>query len=154
VIEGNTHFQLPLMDVPHQSMWPFDEADMRQRVLQSVKGRTVLDIACGYGGWGIRAAKEGAANEVVMLDESVKAVRYAEANAKINDVDDKVSTLLRNDIENELEAMAASRLFFDVVILHAYPEIKKKEKVAFGQLGRELVASAEGLHKKVEAAAG
>ncbi|KAF4705148.1 hypothetical protein FOZ63_006173, partial [Perkinsus olseni] len=34
VIEGNTYFQLPLMDVPHQSMWPFDEADMRQRVLQ------------------------------------------------------------------------------------------------------------------------
>ncbi|KAF4674687.1 hypothetical protein FOL46_004216 [Perkinsus olseni] len=154
VIEGGTHFQLPLMDVPHRSMWPFDEADMRQRVLQSVKGRTVLDISCGYGGWGIRAAKEGAANEVVMLDESVKAVRYAEANAKINEVDDKVSTLLRNDIENELEAMAASRLSFDVVILHAYPEIKKRERVAFGQLGRELVASAEGLHKKVEAAAG
>lgn len=40
--------------------------------------------------------------------------------------------------------MAASRLFFDVVILHAYPEIKKRERVSFGQLGRELVASAEG----------
>lgn len=50
----------------------------------------MLDVSCGYGGWGIRAAKEGAAAEVVMLDEAVRAVRFAETNSKINEVDEKV----------------------------------------------------------------
>ncbi|KAF4669511.1 hypothetical protein FOL47_002469 [Perkinsus chesapeaki] len=154
VVEEKTKFQIPLLDVPQQSMWSFEEAQMRQRLLHSVSGRTVLDLYCGYGQWGIRAAAEGGAAEVVLLDESVKALRYAEENVKANDVTERVSTLLRNDIQTELEAMAASRLFFDVAVLHAIPDIKKRQRVAFGELGRELVASIEGLHKKVQAAIG
>lgn len=51
----------------------------------------VLDLGCGYGPIGISLAKQRPTATVHMTDIDALALRYAEANAQLNDVDAQVS---------------------------------------------------------------
>src|SRR5213076_1339465 len=58
-----------------------DQRDNRRAVARLARGRRVLDAFCYTGGFGLHAARAGAA-EVVGLDQSEPALRLARENAR------------------------------------------------------------------------
>ena len=93
-----------------------DQRENRVAAAKYVNGGRVLDAFCFSGGFGITAAKLGAASTVVGIDSSESALKMAAANAELNGVADRCQ-YRRGDVRNELEAMAEQEAVFDVVIL-------------------------------------
>lgn len=80
-------------------------ATERQRVIDQVEaGECVLDMFTGVGPYAIRAAMAGAT--VVAVDINPDAVEYCRANAKRNDVEDRV-TVIEADIADVADEYAA-----------------------------------------------
>lgn len=77
-------------------------------------GRRVLDVCCYHGGFGLVAAKHGAAS-VVGLDSSEAALDAARASAARNEINN--ITFQNGDCFDELKRMAESGETFDAVIL-------------------------------------
>ena len=74
VIEGGLKFQVPLAE-GQKTGWFFDQAANRRALSKYVrKGSRVLDVFSYVGAWGVRAAKDGAA-EVVCVDSSRACAR-------------------------------------------------------------------------------
>ncbi len=68
----------------------FDQRENRLAVSRYTAGARVLDLFCYSGGFGIAAARLGAARSVLGIDTSPAALRLAEGNVEINEVADRV----------------------------------------------------------------
>jgi 23S rRNA (cytosine1962-C5)-methyltransferase len=77
-------------------------------------GRRVLDVCCYHGGFGLVAAKHGAAS-VIGLDSSEAALTAARDAAARNQIEN--ITFQNGDCFDELKRMAESGQTFDAVIL-------------------------------------
>lgn len=93
-----------------------DQRQNRAAVARYCKGRRVLDAFCYSGGFGISAAKQGGAKEVVALDVSEPAIALAERNAELNAVAERVR-FEKADAFARLAELAESGERFDVAIL-------------------------------------
>ena len=78
------------------------------RFMGDVRGKRILDLGCGEGGYSRELAKRGA--ELVAVDCSAKAVAYAEALARKEDL--PIAHLVRNSCD--LFDIASER--FDIVL--------------------------------------
>jgi 2-polyprenyl-3-methyl-5-hydroxy-6-metoxy-1,4-benzoquinol methylase len=78
------------------------------RLLGDVRGKRILDLGCGDGGYSRALAKQGA--EIVAVDCSTKAIEYATAMAKEENL--SVTHYIRNS--NDLFDIASEQ--FDVVL--------------------------------------
>jgi 23S rRNA (cytosine1962-C5)-methyltransferase len=98
----------------HKTGFFVDQRENRKLLASFCEGKTVLDLCCNTGGFGVYAKALGKAAEVtgVDLDESVMAL--AKENAKLNKVDIRV---VQADIFTWLRDIAPSGQKFDVVIL-------------------------------------
>ncbi len=112
--------------------WFYDQRENREQLRRFVKGKRVLDMFSYLGGWGIRAAADGA-SEVVCVDASAAAVEATRANAVRNGVADRVQAV-RADAFEHLRALREARERFDVVILDPPAFIKRKKDAAEGRL--------------------
>jgi 23S rRNA (cytosine1962-C5)-methyltransferase len=123
VLEDDLEFQAPLLE-GQKTGWFFDQAHNRRALAQYVrKGARVLDVFSYVGAWGVRAARHGA-KEVMMVDSSAAALEMAEANAARNGV----SVLTRKgDAFQVLEDLMAQGERFDVVIIDP-PAFAKRKK--------------------------
>jgi 23S rRNA (cytosine1962-C5)-methyltransferase len=123
VLEDDLEFQAPLLE-GQKTGWFFDQAHNRRALLKYVrKGARVLDVFSYVGAWGVRAARHGA-KEVMLVDSSAAALELAEANAARNGV----SVLTRKgDAFQVLEDLAAEGERFDVVIIDP-PAFAKRKK--------------------------
>jgi 23S rRNA G2069 N7-methylase RlmK/C1962 C5-methylase RlmI len=65
-----------------------DQRHNRSFIASMAAGKTVLDLCCYSGGFGIMAAAAGAA-AVTGVDSSAAAVELATANAELNGLDDR-----------------------------------------------------------------
>jgi 23S rRNA G2069 N7-methylase RlmK/C1962 C5-methylase RlmI len=65
-----------------------DQRHNRAFIASMAAGKTVLDLCCYSGGFGIMAAAAGAA-AVTGVDSSAAAVELATANAELNGLDDR-----------------------------------------------------------------
>ncbi len=92
-----------------------DQRDNRARVAEMSAGKRVLDAFSYSGGFGIYAAKAGAAS-VLCLDASEAALELARRNAELNGVATQIQTT-KADVFNQLGVLAAEQQQFDVVIL-------------------------------------
>jgi len=108
--------------------WYYDQRDNRAFIAPLAKGKTVLDAYCYTGGFGILAAKAGAA-EVVCLDSSPPALAIAEESARANGVAIKP---VKADVFEELERLAALRESFDIVLADPPPFVKSKKDLEPG----------------------
>jgi len=79
-------------------------------------GAEVLNCFCYTGGFGLRAAKEGAAH-VTQLDISAPALEHARENAKANGLPDAQFTYEKADVFERLRKYRDMRRQFDVVVL-------------------------------------
>lgn len=129
VNEAGFDFEAPLLD-GQKTGWFYDQRDNRQRLPRYAKGAKVLDLFSYVGGWGIRSALAGA-ESVTCVDESPKAIEYAERNAKINGVSEKLETIT-GDAFAVLKAMREEKRHFDTIIVDPPAFIKRKKDAKNG----------------------
>lgn len=91
-----------------------DQRDNRSAVARLCGGKRVLDAFCYSGGFGLHAAKAGAA-EVLGVDASEAALALARRNAAANGLSNVAFAC--DDVFKHLAELAASGRTFDVVIL-------------------------------------
>src|ERR1700690_2659303 len=123
VIEEGLKFDLPLA-AGQKTGWFFDQAGNRRALTKYVRrGARVLDVFSYVGAWGIRAARDGAA-EVICVDSSALALELAAKNAERN----RLSIATRKgDAFAVLEALADEHAQFDIVIVDP-PAFAKRRK--------------------------
>jgi len=123
VVEDALQFQAPVLE-GQKTGWFFDQSANRRALTKYVRpGARVLDVFSYVGAWGVRAAAAGA-GEVLCVDSSAPALDVARENAARNGV--AVETR-KGDAFDVLEALAAERARFDVVIVDP-PAFAKRKK--------------------------
>jgi 23S rRNA (cytosine1962-C5)-methyltransferase len=108
--------------------WFFDQRENRARVANLARGETVLDAFCHTGGFGLQAAKAGAAR-VTLLDRSEHALATAMETAQRNGLDARVETI-RGEAMETLERMNNETLRFGVVIADPPAFAKSRKDIA------------------------
>jgi 23S rRNA (cytosine1962-C5)-methyltransferase len=91
-----------------------DQRDNRQAAAHRAVGRRVLDAFCYTGGFGLHAARAGA-DQVLGLDVSAPALALAEANARLNGLDNV--TFRRGEVFAQLAELAEAGQRFGLVVL-------------------------------------
>lgn len=143
--ENGVRFQAPVF-AGQKTGWFYDHRMSRARLATWVRGKSVLDVYSYIGGWGVQAAAFGA-ETVCCLDSSAQALEGVEANARLNDLQDRVSTR-RGSAPEEMAAMQAEGCQFDVVILDPPAFIQRRKDLKKGiaayrrinELGLRLLA--------------
>jgi 23S rRNA (cytosine1962-C5)-methyltransferase len=91
-----------------------DQRDNRVAVARLCRGKRVLDAFCYSGGFGLHAAKAGAA-EVLGVDASETALQLARLNAQVNSL--KGITFVHADVFHHLAELVERGEKFGVVVL-------------------------------------
>lgn len=131
LVENGVRFQISLGE-GQKTGWFYDQADNRQRLAKYVPGQRVLDVCSYVGAWGVQAAA-GGASEVLCVDVSRHALDHLTANARLNQLEDKVSTLQADAFE-ALKTLRSEREKFDLVVLDPPAFIKRKKDLKEGTL--------------------
>jgi 23S rRNA (cytosine1962-C5)-methyltransferase len=111
--EGGVRFFVNLAEGQKTGFY-LDQRDNRQAAAPLARGRRVLDAFCYTGGFGLHAARAGAAS-VLGIDQSEPALQLARDNARLNGLDNL--TFVRGDVFDELDALAARGERFGMVVL-------------------------------------
>lgn len=127
VPEGGVTFRVPLA-AGQKTGWYFDQAANRAMLAHHVRNLRVLDVFSYAAGFGLTAARAGAA-AITCIDSSAAALEAAAASAKLNGLD---LELLQGDAFDRLAALVAERRRFDVVVLDPPAFIKRKKDHAKG----------------------
>ena len=114
----------------HKTGFFCDQRDNRGRLATFTGGRTVLDLCCYTGGFGITALKKGGAAEVTCVDLDEKAIALARENANANQVR---PTLVHSDAFGYLRQMSVNGREFGVVVLDPPKLIPGRLDIAEGK---------------------
>lgn len=109
----------------HKTGFFADQRENRQWLSQQVAGKSVLDLCCNTGGFGVYAKVRGA-REVVGVDIDEDVIAIAKGNAKLNDVKLK---FVQADIFPYLRDAAIRGDQYDVVILDPAKMTRDREQV-------------------------
>jgi 23S rRNA (cytosine1962-C5)-methyltransferase len=91
-----------------------DQRDNRQVVARLAQGRRMLDAFCYSGGFGLHAARAGAAS-VLGIDASEPALTLARANVELNGLAN--IAFEKGDVFGKLTQLALAKEHFGVVVL-------------------------------------
>ena len=127
--ENGVRFLAPVF-AGQKTGWFYDHRMSRARLAAWVAGRSVLDVYSYIGGWGIQAAAFGA-TEVTCLDSSAQALEGVEANAGLNGLQERVTTL-HGSAPETLSALRQQGRSFDVVILDPPAFIRRRKDLKKG----------------------
>lgn len=130
LMENDTRFQFAVGQ-GQKTGWFYDHRDNRARLQSWCQGKRVLDVFSYIGGWGVQAAKAGAA-EVTCVDSSAQALEWVSHNAALNEVGDKVSTLQGKAVA-VLKGLVADNESYDIVVLDPPAFIKKRKDQRAGE---------------------
>ena len=92
-----------------------DQKENRYAIRRYARGGTMLDCFCNVGGFSLNAAAAGA-TEVTALDISQKALDDVRENARLNGLEDKITTLC-GDVFEELRRFKREGKQFNTVVL-------------------------------------
>jgi 23S rRNA (cytosine1962-C5)-methyltransferase len=115
--------------------WFYDQRPHRAWLSNFAKDKSVIDVFCHTGGFGMTAAVKGASS-VTFVDTSAAAIELTEANAKANGVEDKCTFVVGKAFD-VLEKMNER---FDLVSVDPPAFIKTKKDMATGLKGYEKLA--------------
>ncbi|MDD5586757.1 MAG: class I SAM-dependent rRNA methyltransferase [Alphaproteobacteria bacterium] len=118
--------------------WYFDQRDNRALVARFAPGARVLDLYCNAGGFGLLAAKAGAA-EAIGVDSSEPALDLARKAAVRNKLEAKVNWRCASVFE-ELEKLNAAKEKFGIVVADPPPFVKSRKDVGSGARGYRKLA--------------
>jgi 23S rRNA (cytosine1962-C5)-methyltransferase len=113
IVENGLRFLVNLAE-GQKTGYYLDQRDNRAAVARLCAGKRVLDAFCYTGGFGLYAARGGAA-EVLGVDASEPALALARTNAAANGLTGVVFE--KADVFGHLAALVASGRKFDVVVL-------------------------------------
>ena len=114
----------------HKTGFFCDQRDNRKRLATFTEGRSVLDLCCYTGGFGITSLKKGGAAEVTCVDLDEKAIALARENANANQVR---PTLVHSDAFGYLRQMSVNNREFGVVVLDPPKLIPGRLDIAEGK---------------------
>jgi 23S rRNA (cytosine1962-C5)-methyltransferase len=98
----------------HKTGFFCDQRDNRLRLASFCRDRSVLDVCCYTGGFGLYALVKGGAREVTGVDLDEKAVALARENANLNQVR---PSLVHADAFGYMRQMAANSRQYGAVVL-------------------------------------
>ncbi|MDH4041025.1 MAG: class I SAM-dependent rRNA methyltransferase [Gammaproteobacteria bacterium] len=127
--ENGVRFLAPV-HAGQKTGWFYDHRMSRARLAAWVRGKSVLDVYSYIGGWGVQAAAFGA-TDVCCLDSSAVALEGVAANARLNGLQDCVTTLRGSAPETMADLRARGRQY-DVVILDPPAFIQRKKDLKKG----------------------
>jgi 23S rRNA (cytosine1962-C5)-methyltransferase len=116
--------------------WFYDQRDNREMIANMAAGKSLVDIYSHSGGFGLLAAKAGAAS-VTLVDSSKLALDMAQQAAENNNV--KIECL-KGDAFAAMENLARSGRNFDIVLADPPAFVKSRKDIASGLKGYEKVA--------------
>jgi len=135
------------VDVNHgvPGRWSYPLEARRRELTQLIahSGGTILDAWSHVGQWGIRCAKLGMA-ETVLLEESLGFAQVSRDNVRRNDVELQCTVLHRGSVLDELRNMAMSGIRFNCVSLNVRVRFEYYYKQRRGQFGRWFKPSLKG----------
>jgi len=118
--------------------WYFDQRENHALVARLAKGKSVLDLYCHAGGFGLLAAKRGA-SRVVGVDSSAPALALAQKASEHNKLE-AICAWEKADVFEDLEARVKAKERFDIVIADPPPFVKSRKDVASGARGYRKLA--------------
>jgi len=127
--ENGVRFLAPVFE-GQKTGWFYDHRMSRARLAAWVAGRSVLDVYSYTGGWGVQAAAFGA-SAVICLDSSAQALEGVAANAGLNNLRDRVTTL-RGSAPETMSSLQQQGSSFDVVILDPPAFVQRKKDLKKG----------------------
>jgi len=122
VEEGGVNFTVPLA-AGQKTGWFFDQSVNRAATAAFARGARVLDVFSYAGSFGLQAARAGA-REVLCVDASAAALDAATTTAAANGLS---LSIRKGDAFESMEALAAERERFDVVIVDPPAFIKRRK---------------------------
>jgi 23S rRNA (cytosine1962-C5)-methyltransferase len=125
-IEENGCRFLVNLAVGQKTGYYLDQRDNRRTVSQLASGKRVLDSFCYTGGFGVQAAKAGAAH-VDFVDVSEPALNLARENARINGLTNVEFT--KADVFRFLENAVKEGRRYDLVILDPPKFARNRETI-------------------------
>lgn len=114
VDDGPVRFLVDVLEGPKTGFF-LDQRLHRARLAPLTRGRTVLDVFCADGGFGLHAAAAGAA-EVTFLDQSEAALERVRANARLSGLTGPMHFEAANALDRLGDLVAEGRRY-DVVVL-------------------------------------
>lgn len=134
LIENNVRFYADVLQ-GQKTGWFFDQRPHRAWLANLSRGKSVLDVFCHTGGFGITAGMNGA-TEVTCIDSSAAALRLTSDNAALNGIADKVSV-----IEGKaFDVLEKINTRYDVVSVDPPAFVKTKKDMVTGLKGYEKLA--------------
>ncbi|MFK4752435.1 class I SAM-dependent rRNA methyltransferase [Oceanobacter antarcticus] len=130
LVENGTRFMAPVID-GQKTGWFYDHRENRAVLNRLVTGKRVLDVFSYIGGWGVQAARHGAA-EVHCVDSSAKALDWVAQNAELNGVADRM-TCWEGDAFEALRQLKDSGERFDVVVVDPPALIPRRKDIKAGE---------------------
>jgi 23S rRNA (cytosine1962-C5)-methyltransferase len=114
----------------HKTGFFCDQRDNRRDLARFCGGKTVLDLCCYTGGFGLHALVRGGAREVTGVDLDEKAIAQARDNANANQVR---PSLVHADAFGYMRQMARNGRTFGVVVLDPPKLIPGRLDIAAGK---------------------
>lgn len=119
----------------HKTGFYFDQRDNRFFIERLAKGKTVLDAFCNSGGFGLHAAKAGAA-KITFVDSSANEIESAKENFTLNNFPND-SDFIIEDVFNYLEKATAVGIKFDIVSVDPPAFAKSRKNIPTAKKGYE-----------------
>jgi 23S rRNA (cytosine1962-C5)-methyltransferase len=130
--EADLRFQADLWDGQKTGAY-LDQRDNRWALQSFLRGKRVLDAFCYTGAWALHAARAGAL-EVIGVDESAKAIQWAQQQAKDNTLEARCQFTVA-DVFQFLKDADTRRERFDVIVLDPPAFVKSRGKLREGLQG-------------------
>ncbi|MGP0063846.1 MAG: class I SAM-dependent rRNA methyltransferase [Isosphaeraceae bacterium] len=114
----------------HKTGFFCDQRDNRRELARFCEGRSVLDLCCYTGGFGLNALLRGKAREVTCVDLDEKAVALARENGNANQVKLEV---VHADAFGYLRQMGVNGKSYGVIVLDPPKLIVDRDEIAPGK---------------------
>jgi 23S rRNA (cytosine1962-C5)-methyltransferase len=132
VWENDIRFRVDLWEGQKTGFY-LDQRENRCTLQPLLASERVLDAFCYTGAWALHAARAGA-REVVAVDESAKAIHWANDQAKDNGLD-QVCQFMASNVFDFLREADTRHERFDCIILDPPAFVKSRNKVREGLEG-------------------
>lgn len=134
--ENGVRFIIPLWK-GQKTGWFYDHRPNRARLKAYAAGKTVLDVFCYLGGFGVQAAAFGAA-QVDCIESSRFACDFIERNADLNQVS-KLVHVIQDDAFDAMKQLNQSKKKYDIIILDPPAFVKRTKDHKEGLLAYQRI---------------